>query len=426
MSFYIREPFSDATKNENENPISQSIEKTETIDIIASDITRDIEENLIPKKKFGFKKKLMIGISTLLVVCLVSLASIGGYVVATGGLTNNAVLNDNNNSITATTLNDNNTQTYQKMSASSSSLTIPEIAAKAAPSVVTVICQTYYGESTGSGIIMSDDGYILTNDHVVNGATSVKVVLYQQTEDEAIDAEIIGTDSQTDLAVIKIDASGQDLTAAEFGDSDNLKVGETAVAIGNPLGLEFAGSVTKGVISALGREIEIDGREMTMIQTDASINPGNSGGPLVNDQGQVIGINSVKISSAYAEGLGFAIPINSALPIANELIENGYISGRPSIGISGDDIDSTVSKYYHIPQGVAVALVDPDSGAASAGIKAGDIITGINGEDITSIDELNVIKNKFKAGDTVTLTIYRDEQTIKVDVVLHDAAETNN
>ncbi len=307
------------------------------------------------------------------------------------------------------------------------SLTIPEIVKKAKPSVVGISSQFHESTGTGTGIIITTDGYIVTNAHVVQNsykdttfkANSVIVVLEDQSEHEA---RIIGTDTRTDLAVLKVDSAGKKLPAAELGNSDNLLEGELAVAIGNPLGFELYGSTTCGIISALNRTITIDERRMTLIQTDAAVNPGNSGGPLLNSSGQVIGINSSKIISGYTEGLGFAIPINGAKPVINDLIENGYVKGRPMIGISGEDINYVTSKYYDIPEGVFVRFIDPDSSAAKSGIKAGDIIVGVNNEKITTMDELNKIKDKFKAGESIELSVFRKDSpdTIKIKVVLDE------
>ena len=241
-------------------------------------------------------------------------------------------------------------------------LSVPEIVKKAKPSVVGI--SSAFGEDsvgTGTGIIMSEDGYIVTNAHVVQDssdgkhtpAESVTVVLADKSE---YPAQVIGADSRTDLAVVKINGNGKNFSAAEFGDSCRLAEGELAVAIGNPLGFELYGSITCGIISALDRTITIDEYEMTLIQTDAAINPGNSGGPLLNRFGQVVGINSSKIISDHAEGLGFAIPISSARPVIDDLIENGYVTGRPRIGISGEDIGEENARYYDLPEGVYVRL----------------------------------------------------------------------
>ncbi len=194
--------------------------------------------------------------------------------------------------------------------------------------------------------------------------------------------------------------------------------GELAIAIGNPLGFELYGSTTCGIISALDRTITVGEYEMNLIQTDAAINPGNSGGPLLNSCGQVIGINSSKIISDYAEGLGFAIPISSAQPIIDDLIANGYVTGRPMIGISGEDINEITAKYYNLPQGVCVRFITPDSAAENSGIEVGDIIIGLNGKSIYTMEELNKMLDEFTAGDTVNLTIYRRDTEAQFEIPL--------
>lgn len=303
-------------------------------------------------------------------------------------------------------------------------LTVPEIVKKVKPSVVGISSEfSGAAVSTGTGIIMSGDGYIVTNAHVVqnteNGMTeragSVTAVLSDSSECRA---EIIGADSRTDLAVIKINPGGLDLTPAEFGDSDSLTEGELAVAIGNPLGFELYGSTTCGIISALNRKITVGEYEMNLIQTDAAINPGNSGGPLLNDRGQVIGINSSKIISDYAEGIGFAIPISSAKGIIDDLIENGYVTGRPMIGISGENISEKTAKYYNLPQGVCVRFITPDSAADVSGIEIGDIIIAFNGESIYTMEELNKRLDDLSAGDTVNLTVYRRDTDTQFELPL--------
>lgn len=280
---------------------------------------------------------------------------------------------------------------------------------------------------TGTGIVMTDDGYIVTNAHVVyddehnaGEAVEVYVLFSDQTEH---DAKIIAYDTETDIAVLKIDETG--LTPATFGSSDDLRVGELVIAVGNPLGFDLFGSVTSGIVSALNRQISINEKHLTLIQTDAAINEGNSGGPLLNSCGQVIGINSAKISASYGsasvEGLGFAIPINEAKTIVDELIYNGYVTGRPQIGISGVDLSESNSNYLGIPMGVYVRAVSKGSAAELAGIRAGDVIIGIEDEAIKTMDELNTIKNNYKAGDTITLKIYRSGEDIDVRLTLQDA-----
>ena len=315
-------------------------------------------------------------------------------------------------------------QSIIELSSRDDALSIPEIVKKVKPSVVGISSEfSTSAVSTGTGIIMSDDGYIVTNAHVIqnteNGITerssNVMVVLSDSMECEA---EIIGADSRTDLAVIKISPDGKKLAAAEFGDSNDLMEGELAIAIGNPLGFELYGSTTCGIISALDRTITVGEYEMDLIQTDAAINPGNSGGPLLNSCGQVIGINSSKIISDYAEGLGFAIPISSAQPIIDDLIANGYVTGRPMIGISGEDINEITSKYYNLPQGVCVRFITPDSAAEYSGIEVGDIIIGLNGKSIYTMEELNKMLDEFTAGDTVNLTIYRRDTEAQFEIPL--------
>lgn len=308
-------------------------------------------------------------------------------------------------------------------------LTVTQINAKVGPSVVGIVSKqsvsTWFGvseqEGNGSGIIVSSDGYIVTNSHVIEGANSFKVVL---ASSEEYDAKIVGQDVKTDLAVLKIEATG--LPAAELGKSSELQVGELAVAIGNPLGLEFQGSVTAGVISALNRTMNVDGRQYTLLQTDAAINPGNSGGPLVNKFGQVIGINTVKISSSDTEGMGFSIPIDVAAPIVEELIQKGYVSGRPQVGINLTEISPNMSRYYNMPAGVYVIFVSPGSGAEKAGIAINDRIISADGKSVMTVDELNDIKDTHKVGETMELGIVRGGQTITVKVILGEEKPTNN
>lgn len=283
---------------------------------------------------------------------------------------------------------------------------------------------------TGTGIVMTEDGYIITNAHVIYDSSEykageAKAVSVLFSDKNEYDAKIIAYDVETDLAVLKIDETG--FTPATFGNSDDLRVGELVIAVGNPLGFELFGSVTSGIVSALNREISINEKSMTLIQTDAAINSGNSGGPLLNSCGQVIGINSAKMSSSYGsgtasiEGLGFAIPINDARIIIDDLINNGYVTGRPQIGITAVNIDEMYSSYLGLPMGIYVRGLAEGSAAEMAGIRVGDVIIGINDEAVTSMDELNAIKNKFKAGDTITLKISRDGEDIDIQVVLHDA-----
>lgn len=283
---------------------------------------------------------------------------------------------------------------------------------------------------TGTGIVISKDGYIVTNAHVVydsseyNCGEAVEVsVLF--SDDSEKEAKIIAYDEETDIAVLKVEAT--DLTPATFGDSDDIRVGELVVAIGNPLGFDLFGSVTSGIVSGLDRQISINEKNMNLIQIDAAINAGNSGGPLVNSCGQVIGINSAKMSSSYSsseasiEGLGFAIPIDEAKKIIDDLINFHYVKGRPQIGINTKDVTETVSRYYNMPMGVYVAGVQEGSTAEFAGLKVGDVIIGINGEAVTNSEELNEEKNKYSAGEEITLTVTRGGEDIEIKLVLQEA-----
>lgn len=291
-------------------------------------------------------------------------------------------------------------------------LSTVEIAKQVGPAVVG-ITSTIQGQmsifggtsestSQGSGIILSADGYIVTNNHVVSDASAVKVMLNTGKEYEA---QVIGTDEQTDLAVIKITPQ-EELTVAKLGDSTALEVGERVVAIGNPMGLEFFGSVTQGIVSAVNRSITVNNRTMNLIQTDAAINSGNSGGALINSYGEVIGINSVKVNANGVEGMGFAIPISEANPIVADLLEYGYVKGRPIIGISTRDVTEYMAKSYSWPQGAQVMSVSSEQ-AASAGLQQGDIITAVDGEKVTTGEELNKIKDKHSPGDTLKLEVYK-------------------
>lgn len=311
-------------------------------------------------------------------------------------------------------------------------LTVPEIAAKVGPAVVGVINKTtvttqqywdpwsgryYYSQDptqdnnetveqgSGSGIIISEDGYIVTNQHVIDGATEVDVILNTGT---TYTAEIIGQDEKTDLAVLKITPENETLTVAVLGDSTTVQVGELAVAIGNPMGMEFAGSVTAGIVSAVNRTMTIDNRTYNLIQTDAAINSGNSGGALINQYGEVIGINSVKLSSSDVEGMGFAIAISEAKPIINDLMQSGHVTGRPLVGISISE-----TRY-----GLFISGISEGSGAEAAGLQVNDMILEVDGQAVSSTSEINEIRDEKKPGDYLTFKILRDSNTMEISVQL--------
>ena len=375
-------------------------------------------------RKFGRKPVLIAGSIAAACVLLVGGIAIGSSM--SGGADNNS------SSVSATAVNSNlpsvniSSPTATSTSANDG-LSGEEIYAKVSPSVVSIqaVNLTSGEGGTGSGVIMSADGYIITNNHVVvdenTGVQQDKITVYM-SDGTSFPAEVIGLDEQTDLAVLKIDPAGTTLTPAEFGDSNSLQVGEEVYAIGSPGGLELANTITGGHISALNRDITIDDRVMSLIQTDAAINPGNSGGALINKYGQVIGITSAKLGISYYEGLGFAIPMDTVKPIVDELIQNGYIAGRPQIGISGQNVSEQQSAAYGIPQGVRVINVDSRSNAAAAGVQANDIITGINGTEVTDMDGVNAVKDELSAGDKITLTLYRMStgKTFTVSFALND------
>ena len=299
-------------------------------------------------------------------------------------------------------------------------LSLQEIYKKCIGSVVSITASSQSGKSSGTGIVLSADGYLITNHHVIENA---QVIAVQTSDERQFQAAIVGSDEASDLAVLKVDAT--DLQPAEFGDSDKLAVGDRVVAIGDPLGAQLRGTMTSGIVSAINRDLEVNDRTMTLIQTDAALNNGNSGGPLINCYGQVIGINTMKLRSYYsttAEGLGFAIPMAVAKPILEELMENGYVAGRPAIGISYDTLPLAFRIYYNLPEGVYISAVYDGSDAQAKGVTAGDIITAVNGTRVTSIDELNRVKNQFTAGDSITLTLYNGGSYRDVEVTLIDQA----
>lgn len=389
-----------------------------------------------PKKhgsKFGLKL-----LAVVLCCAITSAASLGVFVA----MIQNGVINvqpseaSSNAAFTISRVvnGDTSSDTSASSDGTVSAMSDQDIAAKLTPSVVCI--QNYqvtqnYGfmqtdtsdssvspASEGSGIIMSEDGYIITNAHVVEGATSLKVMT---SDGETYEAQLIGSDTVTDLAVVKINATG--LKAAEFGSSEDLRVADKVMAIGNPGGHELSSSVTIGYVSALNRAIanNTTGYTMEYIQTDAAINPGNSGGALINKYGQVVGINSAKISATGYEGLGFAIPIDTAQPIISDLIQYGYVKDRAVLGISGQFIDSMTGRFYGLPQGEYVAQLN-SSEAQASGLQVGDVITAIDGQQLDSESTLRSAILSKKPGDTVTLQVYRSstQQSATVELKLSE------
>ena len=388
------------------------------------------------KKNKGLK--VFAGIMcAILCVGVVSLAGYGTYALVSNQQDQQSAeattegTDEQSQSSTTLVLNDKPSTSNSSASVdlSEGELTITERAEKVLPSTVGIVSyiqnqQSIFGgeQSQGSGIIISADGYIVTNEHVISGATSIKVVLQDDSE---YNATLVGSDERTDLAVLKIDATG--LTPAEFGNSDQMQIGEQVIAIGNPGGLELAGTVTVGYVSAVNRSITTtNGNTVNCIQTDAAINPGNSGGALVNTYGQVIGINSQKIAATDYEGIGFAISINEAQPIINDLIQYGYVRGRVVMGITMQMIDQTYAAIYGYQPGIGVVSVEAGSPAEEAGLVAGDIITAIDGQSITTQEELNSLLEQYSPGDTITLTVYRqsvrgDGQELSMELTFAEA-----
>ena len=380
------------------------------------------------EKKPGFLKNAFVPFCSSAIGTFIVIGVCFGTPSIKNKILNTTIHTDTGLTITEGTVN-------STVSLTDYSNTAISVANKVLPSIVGITVEyrvnSMFGgsslsEASGSGIIVSSDGYILTNNHVVNSsssssyyqiteATGVKVKLYgDETEYEA---KVVGSDEQTDLAVIKIEKTG--LTAAELGDSSSVQVGEFAMAIGNPLGLQS--SISCGIISAKNREVQDSetGTVFNLIQTDAAINSGNSGGALVNADGKVIGINTLKLSGTGIEGIGFAIPINSTIDVYNELKTKGKIS-RPFIGIGGINLDEATAKKNNLVVGVYIKTIDDFSAAEKAGLRVGDVIIEANGTKITTMDELNEIKNKHKVGDNMTLKINRAGKEIEITLTLQE------
>ena len=423
-------------KKVNEN-VQNSQEKSKSFTTVQNPNTyKTVYQNSKKDKvKVGFGKSVLLPFFSGVVGCAVVVGTcFGAPSIRSQILGTSSSLSGNNSSSS----NSENNGYVSQTSLSNYSDTSVYAANKILPSIVGIKVEynvnsliSMFGRQTqattaqasGSGIIISDDGYILTNNHIVSTssdnsfyevseATKVTVTLFgDETEYEA---KIIGTDEQTDLAVIKIDKTG--LTKAEFADSDNIKVGEFAMAVGNPLGLES--SITCGVVSAVNREVtDSDGKTYTLIQTDAAINAGNSGGALVNSQGQVIGINTLKLEGEGIEGMGFAIPINSTEDVTSQLIQYSKVK-RPYIGITGMDLDEETAKANNLVVGVYVKAIDDFSAGEKAGLRIGDVIIEADGQKITTMDELNEIKNSHQIGDQMTVKVNRDGEERDLTITL--------
>ena len=388
-----------------------------------------------PKKKKKFNGK-RVARSAVALVLAAAMGFAGGFVGAKFGGSGKVVIQQVAPSSTADSAygSDNS---ITAASSSGSSLTTEQVADLVSPSVVVITTEqvvysqwSWYGQNqvesgAGSGVIISSDGYILTCAHVVDGASTITVTI----GDKDYTATLVGEDTTSDIAVIKIDADG--LTPATVGNSDSLKVGQSVMAVGNPLG-ELGGTVTGGMISALNRSVTIQGSSsvntMSLIQMDASVSPGNSGGGLFNMNGELVGIVNAKSSSSDAEGLGFAIPINDAIKVAQELLENGYVTGRPYLGITYLAVTDaqTASQLGVNAYGVYVVEVVKGGPAEKAGLQAGDRIVSVDGTEIASRDDLGTLMQKHAAGDTLSITIARDGQMQTVNVTLGEKTASNS
>jgi len=394
------------------------------------------------KKKTRKKNFTIVQLIAVAVACSVlSGGVVGGMFILAAPIVQPAVQKIAGNYVSQDSSSYQDNGIYKKVEIEKSSSPVSAVAEKVGPSIIGIRVTSKAsnslfnigstgGTSEGSGIIIRSDGYIMTNYHVIQTAVEAKQgatveVILPKMKDKPYVAKIIGTDWRTDLAVLKIEADN--LPAVEFGDSDALKVGELAIAIGNPAGMELMGSVTTGIISGLDRTIPLeDIKDLKLIQTDASINPGNSGGALVNSEGKVIGVNNAKLGGDGYEGLGFAIPINKAKEVTDSLIEYKYVKGRPLLGITVDGrFTEEYAKQYNVPAGVLVADVHPLSGAYKAGIQVGDIITKVEGKVIKDKTELDSIKNKKKPGDSLNIEIYRDGKTKTMQVILSEDTGNN-
>ncbi|WP_394979487.1 S1C family serine protease [Candidatus Allofournierella excrementavium] len=365
-----------------------------------------------PRKKRGIGKKVLAGVLALVLVAAVSFGGgFAGYLVASK--------------------NGGQTVMYQAASGGSATSTsstggsLSDVAGAVTPSVVVVTTEQivtdnyFWGgqqvlSGAGSGVILTTDGYIVTNYHVVEGAQQITVTLH---DDSTYTATVVGSDQQSDIALLKIDATG--LTPAVLGDSDSVQVGEVVIAVGNPMGT-LGGTVTDGIVSALNRDISVEGNEMTLMQTSAAISPGNSGGGLFNTNGELIGIVNAKYSDEDAEGLGFAIPVNAMKTVVQDLLENGYVTGRPALGITVITVGDvqTAMQYGVSSLGVYVNSVDEGSGAEAAGMKAGDRIVSIGTQLVESTDDVTNALKSYNVGDVVEVQVDRGRELITLQVTL--------
>lgn len=407
--------------NSSAEDLSHTVVQDENFNIIPDmEMPKQKDENLntnnknSSKGKKSKKRSPMVGIVAASLICAILGGGIGS--VATYGAMQGKI-----NEAIEDAQKKNPTGSSDLNISSISSITIPEVVDKVASSVVgvstTSVATDVFGfnmkeqQGIGSGVIFREDGYVLTNYHVVENANQVKVIFSTGQE---VAAKVVNYDEDADLAVVKITEDVPMPGVAELGDSDKLKVGEDVIAIGNPLGKEYLGSVTNGIISAVNRDVDLNdnGIKTNLIQTNAAINPGNSGGPLINASGQVIGINTAKIQATGVEGIGFAIPINDAIDKLDVLVKQKII-----LGISVINVTEDLSKQYNLPEGIYIRNVEDFSIAQKGGLQPGDVITKFGGKKVKTVDELNEIKNQFGDGDTMSVEFVRKGQTMTANLI---------
>ena len=378
-----------------------------------------------PVKKQGLFHRTWVKVTALVLACAVvgGAAGYGGAALAKGGSGNGTAIKESDRTVTAVEVKKVDGKTKMQPAEVYASTVNSTVSINCSSQSTNIFGQTTQSASSGSGFIISEDGYIVTNYHVINGASSVKVTLYNGN---TYDATVIGGDSDYDVAVLKINAAG--LTPVTLGNSADVNVGDSVLAIGNPLG-ELTFSMSQGIVSCCDRAINVDGTPFNMIQVDASINPGNSGGPLVNLYGEVVGIVSAKYSSysdTSVEGLGFAIPISDVQAIITDIIENGQVTGKAYLAIKAGTMNEQMAAQYNIDITEGVFVFSTESGGAGerAGLQLGDVITKVNDTAITSMTDLSAAKKNYKAGDTVTLTVYRNGEYITLDLTFDQQPQT--
>ena len=424
-------------ENKNENTPIKDVKEKKNTNFKA--VTNSSMYNT-KKSKSGFGRSVVLPFCSGVIGCVVVIGTCFGVPSIRSKILNNTSNTIINNTSSSTSSNNGyvsqiNLSNYSDTAVYAANKILPSIVGIKLEYTVNNSMLQIFGKSasstataTGSGIIISEDGYILTNNHVVSSSTSSsnsnssyyqvseasKLTVTLFNDDTEYEAKIVGQDEQTDLAVIKIEKTG--LSKAGFADSDSIKVGEFAMAVGNPIGMQS--SVTCGIVSAVNREVtDSDGKQYTLIQTDAAINSGNSGGALVNSEGKVIGINTLKLSGTGIEGMGFAIPINSTTDITSQLIQYSKVK-RPYIGITGIDLNEETAKTYNLVTGVYVKSVEDFSSGEKAGIKAGDVIIEADGSKVSTMDDLNKIKNSHKIGDEMNVKVNRNGQEKELTLTL--------